>query len=95
VNNNIMDDALMSMLLDSVGGEESMEEFSSSRLCTEDDWEDHPMGELFRAAKGHQIFEVESLLEQDKYREGVNELDGDGAGVLHFISLDNTHRPSI
>lgn len=96
-----MDDAMMNMLLGS--GAESMEDAMmrmflgmsssysgiTSRLCNEDDWEDHPMGELFRAANNHQIFEVESLLEQDKYREGVNELDGDGAGVLHNVALDS------
>ena len=96
-----MDDDLMNMLLGS--GAESMEEVmmrmflgmgggannSSSGMCTEDDWEDHPMGELFRAARRHDTVEVETLLEQESYREGVDELDGDGAGVLHCLALDS------
>eukprot|EP00985_Skeletonema_marinoi_P005126 scaffold2201_cov162-Skeletonema_marinoi.AAC.18 len=77
-----MEEIMMRMFL-------GMSANSSSGLCNEDDWENHPMGELFRAVRRHDTVEVETLLEQESYREGVDELDGDGAGVLHNLALDS------
>ena len=78
---------MMSMMPAPLGGNDDM--------CAEGNWTDHPIGPLFRAVKNHCIFEVESLLHEEQqgddnntYKKRVNELDGDGAGVLHILALD-------
>ena len=81
-----LENAMMKMFLGTMGNAIGFD-YGSPGMCTEGDWEDHPMGELFRAARDRQIFEVEALLERDKYKQGVNELDGDGGGVLHILAL--------
>lgn len=90
---------MMNMLLGS--GAESMEDVmlkmmmglgmsSSHGMCTEGDWVDHPLRNLFLAARRRDAPLVFTLLQQgaEKYRLGVDELDGDGAGVLHICALD-------
>lgn len=94
-----MDVETLKTLLD---GDESIEELmmkmmmfggmggsSSSGMCAEDDWYDHPLSNLFLAAKNRDAAQVVDLLEDgpEKYRLGVDELDGDGAGVLHNLAL--------
>jgi len=95
-----MDVDTLKSLLD---GDESIEELmmkmmmfggmnssmSSSGMCAEDDWRDHPLSHLFLAASRRDAALVVSLLQHgaEKYRLGVDELDGDGAGVLHNLAL--------
>ncbi len=79
-----IEDLMMKMMM--FGG---MDSSSSSGLCDEGDWKDHPLCNLFLAARRRDAANLVSLLKhgEEKYRLEVDELDGDGAGVLHNLAL--------
>ena len=76
-------DALFGAMLASagVGG-------SDLSLCTEGHWRGLPdSGSIFRAVRGLDVDEVEQLLEQERYKRHINDLDGDGGSALHILGL--------
>jgi hypothetical protein len=67
-----------------------------TRNCDMYDWEGHPARELFLAAKNNKASKLRALLKSNELCAHVNDLDGEGAGLLHHVCFDRMkYKPKI